>query len=40
MTLLLFGIPFFVVFVLLYSYFSNWKDERPDLGGFGGKKNG
>lgn len=22
----------------LFLYFKNWKDERPDLGGFGGKK--
>lgn len=26
------------VFVSLFSYFYNWKDDRPDLGGFGGQK--
>lgn len=35
---ILFFIPVSIVTLLLWSYFRNWKDERPDLGGFGGRK--
>lgn len=27
-----------LVATILLLYFLNWKDERPDLGGFGGRK--
>lgn len=34
----------FFIFVILFAinvliiYLKNWEDDRPDLGGFGGKK--
>jgi len=37
MTYIFFFILLFA-FTSLFSFFRNWKDERPDLGGFGGKK--
>lgn len=37
MTYLCFSGVFFA-FIFFINYFRNWKDERPDLGGFGGRK--
>lgn len=40
--LFVFFFLFAIVFAIttLITYFKNWEDERPDLGTFGGRKNG